>query len=93
MCRSSARVQKNAKRFPDLGEPVTFTARIANQGSVTTTTTTYVWLLDGGEQMFGVLPALGPRVEHELGWNWAWQSGAHTITLQIEEAAVGTLHR
>ncbi len=77
----------DAKRFPDPGEPVTFTARVVNQGLVASTPTTYAWLLDGGEQANGVLPALGPGAEHELTWDWAWQSGAHTVTLHIEQAA------
>ncbi len=80
LCEGTA----NAKRFPDPGEPVTFTARIANQGVVTTTPTAYSWFLDGEEQAVGVLPLVGPGAEHELSWNWAWQSGAHTVTLQIE---------
>ena len=76
---------ENTKRFPDPGEPVTFTARIANQGSVSTTATAYTWLLDGVEQAAGILPALGPGAERDLSWNWAWQSEMHTITLRLED--------
>ena len=75
---------EDAKRFPDPGEQVTFTARIKNQGAISTTATAYTWLLDGGEQASGLLPALGPGAEENLSWRWAWQSGAHTVTLHVE---------
>ena len=83
LCEGTA----DAKRFPDPGERVTFTALIANQGNITSTATVYSWRLDGGVQAVGVMPALGPGAEHELSWYWDWQPGAHTVTLWVDGAS------
>ncbi len=73
----------NEKRFPEAGEPITFTARIANQGDIATTAVGYTWTLDGVSQAVGMLPALGASSEITLTWGWAWQTGAHTVTLEM----------
>ncbi|MCO6450942.1 MAG: hypothetical protein J5I90_09175 [Caldilineales bacterium] len=78
---------ENEKRFPDPGELVTLTARIANQGQITATMTAYTWTVDGVIANTGVTPELAPMAESDLIWDWPWQTGAHTITLELAASA------
>ncbi len=77
---------EGAKRFPDPGEVVTFTAHVANQGSTVAAERPYTWSLDGVEQASGALPALATGGTAEVQWSWPWQTGAHTVTLQMAAA-------
>lgn len=79
LCQGSG----HEKRFPDPGEVVTLTARVANQGGVGAAATTYTWLWDGEAQAWGIVPALAPGETVDLVWTWPWQSAPHTITLDI----------
>ena len=71
------------QRFPDSGEVVTLTARVANQGQNTSTAAAYTWSVDGADQHSGLLPALAPGGETDVVWQWSWQGGAHTISLEL----------
>lgn len=74
---------ENEKRFPDAGEPVTLTARIANQGDAATQPVSFTWRLDGAAQTSGSLPGLAAGAEFTLTWGWGWQTGPHTVTLEL----------
>ena len=74
---------ENEKRFPDAGEPVTLTARIANQGDAAAQPVSFTWRLDGVAQTDGSLPGLAAGAEFTLTWGWAWQTGPHTVTLEL----------
>ncbi|NOX60484.1 MAG: hypothetical protein GXP42_00820, partial [Chloroflexi bacterium] len=74
---------ENLKRFPDAGEPVTFTARVVNQGDQPAAATPFTWTLDAAIQSTGTLPALGAGQSVTLTWSWLWQSGPHTVTLAL----------
>lgn len=71
------------KRFPDPGEIVTFTAHVVNQGALVAAGRAYTWSLDGLDQESGGLPSLAAGESADLHWSWPWQTGAHTVTLQV----------
>ncbi|RME83456.1 MAG: hypothetical protein D6775_08045, partial [Caldilineae bacterium] len=72
--------------MPAAGEPVTFTARVVNQGVLTTSAAAYTWTIDGAAVLTGVLPSLAPAQERDLTLGWLWQSGVHTVSLGLAPA-------
>ncbi|MCC7354653.1 MAG: hypothetical protein IT330_12975 [Anaerolineae bacterium] len=79
---------ENAKRHPDPGEVVTFTATIANQGPLTASATTYLWRLDGQDVSGGALPSLAPGQVFTTSFSWAWAAGPHTIGLVADPSGL-----
>jgi len=74
---------ENDRHFPAPGEPVTFTARLANQGDAVAAATPFTWTLDGGVLATGHLAALAAGETVDLTLPWLWQSGSHTLTLAL----------
>ena len=71
------------KRFPDPGEFVTFTAHVVNQGAIVVAGRSYTWSLDGVDQESSELASLAAGESADVSWSWPWQTGAHTVTLQV----------
>ncbi len=63
---------ENEKRWPSLGEGVTFTAHIVNKGTLASPAFTYQWLIDGVEVMSGTHPALAPGAWGTATYQWVW---------------------
>ena len=81
------------RRFPLPGEVVTFTARIVNQGAVTSPATSAVWTLQPAAvaaiqpQITLVnLPPLAPGVTTTLTLTWPWQTARFTVSLALDPA-------
>jgi len=73
---------ENARRWPEPGEVVTFTAYLANKGPVTSQIADFWWLLDGAEIASGTLPALAPGLTATASLTWTWVPGAHTVAFE-----------
>lgn len=73
-----------AKNGPAPGDKVTFVAHAINYGGQPTGSFDYVWSVDGAEVLSGTQPSLeaGDRVTTSL--DWIWQSGSHTVTVQLD---------
>ncbi|MCP4166789.1 MAG: hypothetical protein GY759_12980 [Chloroflexi bacterium] len=72
------------QRFPQPGEPVTFTAHIVNQGMVTATAAAYTWTVDGRAVQMGEIQALGPDGWVDIHLDWHWQEGSHIVAVDLE---------
>lgn len=70
---------ENAKRWPDAGEIVTFTAHVANRGPQPAPPTGFVWRIDGQDVLSGTIPALAPGQWISLTLTWAWQPARHWV--------------
>lgn len=90
------------RRFPLPGEIVTFSAAIANQGTLTSPAASAVWTIlpaaaPGVPNSFGAapgrphitlatLPPLPPGVTTTLTLTWPWQTARFTVTLALDPA-------
>lgn len=73
-----------AKRWPDVGEMVTFTAHVRNRGDTNVTSFGYTWLLDGATWGSGTFEgSLPPGGTAELSRVWSWGSGRHTVGFRV----------
>jgi hypothetical protein len=63
---------ENDRRWPAPGEPVTFTAHIANKGTAASPGFGYAWHIDGVEVARGALPPLVPGAEITASYGWPW---------------------
>ena len=75
------------KRLPDPGEIVTFTAHIANQGTVASPPVDALWQLDGADMQWAGIPALEAGVTATVALTWPWQTDPHTVTLSLDPQA------
>ncbi len=67
---------EDERRWPAAGEVVTFTAHIANKGTLPSPPFDFKWFIDGGEVAAGTLPALAAGGEATTTYAWKW---AHTM--------------
>lgn len=72
------------QHFPEPGEVVTFTARIANVGGSASLPVPARWQI--GQHAFPpqTLPALSPGVTTTLAITWPWPSAPLTVTLELD---------
>jgi hypothetical protein len=75
------------RRFPEPGEIMTWTARIANQGTAASPAALAVWQVGEDAALLTALPALGPGVTTTLTITWPWPSVPLSITLSIDPGA------
>lgn len=86
---------EGVRRFPLAGEIVTFTARIVNQGTMTSPATSAVWTLlpaaaasaPRPQITLVALPPLAPGVTTTLMLTWPWQTDRFTVSLALDPAA------
>jgi len=64
------------QRWPAHGEVVTFTAHIANKGTVASGPFDFVWRIDGSDVLSGTHPGLAPGATGTATYAWVW---AHTL--------------
>jgi sugar lactone lactonase YvrE len=82
------------KRWPDPGEPVTFTAHVKNHGLVASPPFSYTWSLDGTTLVAGTLPAVGAGATVSTSLTLPWPHdlspdeqrviGEHTIAFSTD---------
>ena len=83
---------ENAKRWPDRGEPVTFTAHYMNKGTVASGSSQYAWAIDGVEVARGGFPSLQPGTGSVAVYVWPWGHdvvngrllGQHTVRFTLD---------
>jgi hypothetical protein len=72
------------KNNPAEGDPVVFSARIANRGGVPSGPFSYTWSVDGRPAASGQHPGLNAAQSDQLSFQWTWQPGEHTVALSLE---------
>lgn len=72
------------QRFPNPGEVVTFTARLANQGPLASPAFAARWQVDGQITGWTTLPPLAAGATATLSLAWPWETGVHTATLALD---------
>lgn len=72
------------ERWPNKGETVTFWGHVANKGLQPSRQTTYRFLLDGQVIGEGEISAIDPCDQRVVTAAWPWESGRHTVTLQVD---------
>ena len=82
--RTPAYAYDGKQKWPDPGEVVTFTARIANRGSASSGPFSYSWSIDGVVQAQSAHSGLAPNEEDGLELSWLWQYGAHTVQISLD---------
>jgi hypothetical protein len=74
-----------AKRWPDGGEVVTFTAHVLNRGDDVVGAFDYTWTLDGGVVDSGSFAAsLAPGATTTSSVTWSWDAGRHTVGFRVD---------
>ena len=76
--------EKKMQRYPSDGETVTFWGHVANKGLTDSRPTKYRFLMDGEIIGEGDIPAIQPCDQEIVTAQWPWQSGRHTLTLQVD---------
>lgn len=73
-----------AKQWPAVGETVTFTAEVINKGTQGSGNFSFRWLLDGQVIGSGTSTSIAAQAQKTFSSTWAWQSGRHSITFQVD---------
>lgn len=66
------------------GDSVSFVAHVANRGNQPTGSFTYRWYIDDSLALEGANPSLDPAGTTELTLTWSWQSGPHTVRIELD---------
>jgi len=80
------------RRWPEQGEVVTFTAHVANKGTVASGPFAFRWLIDGTEVASGTHASLAPAEEGTETHQWTWAHalegerllGQHTVRFEAD---------
>lgn len=83
---------QDAKRWPDRGELVIFTAHFTNKGTVASGPLEYAWAIDGVEVARGGFPNLQPGAGTVAVLSWPWDHdvvngrllGRHTVRFTLD---------
>ena len=76
---------RRVKRWPAVGELVTFTAHVANRGDAVAPPFDFVWLVDGVPVLKGTTSdSLAPGVERTFTLTWRWKNGRHLIRFEVD---------
>lgn len=73
-----------AKKWPDIGEQVTFTAHVTNKGTESSAAFGFEWLVDGRVVSSGTSPGLAAQGETTEVFLWAWQTGRHYVGFRVD---------
>ena len=77
---------ENDKHWPDPGEPITFSAHIANRGTQPTGAFSYRWRMDGNDVLAGTVANLAPGEWITLTMSWRWDQARHWVSLDADVA-------
>ena len=75
---------EDAKRWPDEGETVTYTAHIINKGTARSSRFHFKWLIDGTVVAQGTARALRPGAEQTFHYSTAFPASPQTIEFRVE---------
>jgi hypothetical protein len=83
---------ENYKRWPALGEVVTFTAHIVNKGTTSSGNFAFRWFIDGIEVGSGTHSSLAPGEEGTENYQWIWAhvmngerlQGSHSVRFTVD---------
>lgn len=73
-----------AKKWPDAGEVVTFTAHVTNKGTEASSAFGFEWLVDGQVVSSGTSPGLAAQGETTEVFALAWQTGRHYVGFRVD---------
>lgn len=73
-----------AKNTHTPGDSVSFVAHIANHGNYPTGSFTYAWYIDNSLVLEDINSSLDPLETATLTLPWIWQSGSHTIRVELD---------
>jgi hypothetical protein len=74
------------KNQPAPGDTVAFEGHVANRGGQATGQFAYAWSIDDATVLTGTQASLTPGEMITLTFSWAWQTGTHTVSLQLDPA-------
>lgn len=74
----------SVKKWPTLGEVITFTAHVINKGTQASGGFSYKWYIDGIEVHIGSSASLAPGDESTQTTTWSWQSGRHIVKFEVD---------
>ena len=86
IARTPRYVYTLAKNQPAPGDTVTFEGHVANRGGQAAGQFAYAWSIDDVVVLSDTQPDLAPGEMITLTLNWVWQTGIHTVTLQLDPA-------
>jgi hypothetical protein len=73
------------KRWPDIGETVTFIAHMVNHGATAQAGFSYEWYFDGQSVGSGAsTKVLAPYDTAQAAWNWTWDGSRHKVKFVIQ---------
>jgi hypothetical protein len=73
------------KRWPDIGETVTFIAHVVNHGATAQSGFSYEWHFDGQRVGSGAsTKVLAPYDTAQVTWNWTWDGNRHKVKFVIQ---------
>jgi len=75
---------ENDKHWPDVGEPITFTAHLANRGSQPAGLFAYRWRVDGRDVLTGTISGLMPGQWITLTMYWQWDQARHWVAFAAD---------
>jgi hypothetical protein len=79
---------ENAKHWPDAGEPITYTARVANRGTQPTGVFGFRWQMDGVTVAVGSVDNLLPGQWIALTMHWRWDQARHWVSFDADPAGL-----
>ncbi len=73
-----------AKKWPDPGETVTFTAHIVNKGTLDSGSFAFEWQIDSHVVLTGTAASISPQGQATQQLSWTWQTGRHTVKFRAD---------
>jgi hypothetical protein len=74
----------SAKAWPDVGEPVSFTAHIVNKGAMDSDPFEFEWIINDKVVVSGVAESIPPQGETTQEIAWEWAPGRHYIGFRAD---------
>lgn len=72
------------KKWPNLGEVVTFTAHVKNKGTIASGPFDFLWKVDNQIVSAGTAQSILPGGEVTQVYNWTWGSGRRYVSFQVD---------
>jgi len=79
-----AKGTEHQKRWPSVGEKVTYTAHIMNRGNVSSPRASFQWLIDGKVAKRGMIRGLRPGQEVTVRYSNRWQKKGQKIEFKVD---------
>jgi hypothetical protein len=72
------------KKWPNLGEVVTFTAHVKNKGTIASGPFAFQWKVDNHIVSAATAQSILPEGEITQAYNWIWSTGRHYVSFQVD---------